>query len=174
MFLGKRVSMGNRRRPIAMRMFWTGGSAGHPAQTGPRLDVPICPARRPQQQHRLAGRDQPLRPALPEGAAGLVEIERAEHLLAEVAIFTGGRFVLARSHCRASKQDRADEVGDDSANRRILGSRLRNNTRILRGVADRPGGESAAPGPYAPSLPGYPAPRRSGPEEGQVDSRGLM
>ena len=43
----------------------------------------------PDQEHRLARRDQPVRGVRPEGAAGTAELERAEHPDAEVAGLAG-------------------------------------------------------------------------------------
>ena len=56
------------------------------------------PARRPEEQHRLLRRHQTLGPAGPEGHAGLVEIERAEHLFPEVTVLALRSLFFAGGH----------------------------------------------------------------------------
>ena len=75
---------------------------GRPATLRPvreRLD-PVGPAGRAEQQHRLARRDEPLGATLAESAAWLFQLECAEHLLAEVAVFAGGIFLFRPGHWR--------------------------------------------------------------------------
>src|SRR3954454_16322779 len=54
------------------------------------------PTRRPHQEHGLLRRNQPLRPVRPERRAGLLQLERTEEVLAEVAIVATRRLWLAR------------------------------------------------------------------------------
>src|SRR5215217_2398781 len=61
-----------------------------------RLSGARGPAGGAHQKHRLAGRDEALGAVRPEGGAGLVQLEGAEEIFAEIAVLTGRRLWLAR------------------------------------------------------------------------------
>lgn len=95
------------------------------------------PAGRPHQQDGLPGRHEALGAVGPEGGAGLLEVECAEEVLAEVAVLAGGRFWLAR-HGAAYCQRRDASVRLNSAKRNSFETELSHLPRVLR----KPGGGS--------------------------------
>jgi dihydroceramide fatty acyl 2-hydroxylase len=89
------------------------------------------PAGGPHQQDGLPGRHEALGAVGPEGGAGLLEVERAEEVLAEVAVLAGGRFWLAW-HGAAYCQRRDAFVRLISAKRKVFETELSHLPRVLR------------------------------------------
>ncbi len=160
-------------RPVAR----TGGrsSGGRGGAAGRR--GAIRPARRPQQQDRLPRGNKPLGSRFPEAAAGLLEVHCAEHLLAEVAVFTTGRGGLAGGHWghpSKSRPDRSDPI-PQIAGKRI--SRTVNNPAIWDMPLRHPG--ESCPGlalnrPAAARGPAAGGFRRSWPADPDAGGRRVL
>jgi hypothetical protein len=90
-----RVISAAKRHQIPPPKAVVGTRRGDPAALLRRLSL-VGPARWAHQEDRLARRDEALGAIGPEGGTRIVELERAELLLAEVALLAGGGLWLAR------------------------------------------------------------------------------
>jgi hypothetical protein len=122
---GERTSL---HPPKAVR--WASGGEGPPLALLRSLRL-SRPAGRAHQENRLAGRDEALRAVRPEGRAGLLQLERAEHALAEETVVAGRRLGLARH--RGACWHRCDSlVNRIPAKRNVFATASSQLPRVLR------------------------------------------